>query len=127
MDVYVINITMLLLKNANELSQLIFHISIAVLRVILLRESDPEKWAIVQRMMDHDKEHRAKRENWQFYKENVVDFIRNTCGLESKFTEDDVFHVLGALDVNSVRIHSETTNQVFFSGFIHKIMALIIK
>ena len=63
-------------------------------------------------MMDHDKEHKAKTENWKFYKETVVDFIRINCGLASTFTEEEVFHVLGSLDVNSVRIHAETQLQV---------------
>ena len=86
--------------------------SITVLRILLLRDSEPERWQIIDRMMDHEKEHKAKIENWEFYKEKVVDFIRIKCGLESKFTEDEVFHVLGVLDVNSVRIHAETQMQV---------------
>ena len=70
-------------------------------------------------MMDHEKEHKAKIENWEFYKEKVVDFIRIKCDLESKFTEDEVVHVLGVLDVNSVRIHAETQMQVkmLFSNY----------
>ena len=93
--------------------------SITVLRILLLRDSEPERWQIIDRMMDHEKEHKAKIENWEFYKEKVVDFIRIKCDLESKFTEDEVFHVLGVLDVNSVRIHAETQMQVkmLFSNY----------
>jgi hypothetical protein len=57
--------------------------------------------------MDHTEEHKAKKENWDFYKAKVVDFLRITCGLESRFSEEEIFHVLGSLDVNSVRIHAE--------------------
>ena len=92
--------------------------SITVLRILLLRDTEPERWEIVCRMMDHEKEHRAKTGNWDFYKEKVVDFIRIKCELESTFTENEIFHVLGALDVNSVRIHAEPQLQVpsIFSG-----------
>ena len=62
---------------------------------------------MVCRMMDHDAEQRARTENWEYYKEHVVDFLRNKCGLHATFTEDEVFRVLGVLDVNSVRIHAE--------------------
>ena len=57
--------------------------------------------------MDHTEEHKAKEDNWDFYKEKVVDFLRITCGLESRFSEEEIFHVLGSLDVNSVRIHAD--------------------
>ena len=61
-------------------------------------------------MMDHKEEHQAKKENWDFYNEKVVDFLRITCGLESRFSEEEINHVLGALDVNSVNIHSDSNN-----------------
>ena len=63
-------------------------------------------------MMDHKKEHRARAETWKFYKEKVVDFLRITCGLEKRFSEEEILHVLGALDVNSVRIHAAADNNI---------------
>ena len=62
--------------------------------------------------MDHKKEHRARAETWKFYKEKVVDFLRITCGLEQRFSEEEILHVLGALDVNSVRIHAAADNNI---------------
>ena len=62
--------------------------------------------------MDHKKEHRARAETWKFYKEKVVDFLRITCGLEKRFSEEEILHVLGALDVNSVRIHAAADNNI---------------
>ncbi len=41
-----------------------------------------------------------------FARENVCDFLRNRCELANRFSEREVLHVLGALDVNSVRIHT---------------------
>jgi len=34
-----------------------------------------------------------------------VDFILESCGLADTFTEDEILHVLGVVDVNSVRLH----------------------
>ena len=62
--------------------------------------------------MDHKKEHRARAETWKFYKEKVVDFLRITCGLKERFSEEEILHVLGALDVNSVRIHAAADNNI---------------
>ena len=49
---------------------------ITAIRLLVLRESDPIKYGIVTRMMDHNEEHAAKKSNWKLYKENVVDFLR---------------------------------------------------
>ncbi len=43
--------------------------------------------------MDHTEEHKAKKENWDFYKAKVVDFLRITCGLESMFSEEEILSV----------------------------------
>ena len=83
--------------------------------MLLLKETDPERWLIACRMMNHKEEQEAKKENWEYYKEKVVDFLRITCGLESRFSEEEVWHVLGALDVNSVRINAENILQVKFN------------
>ena len=57
---------------------------------------------------DHNVDHADDAENWELYRSNVVDFLRNRCNLGDAFTDDDVFHVLGILDVNSVSIHAST-------------------
>ena len=40
------------------------------------------------------------------YNENVVSFLLNECELKGKFTDEEIFHALGVLDVNSVKINS---------------------
>ena len=80
--------------------------------MLLLKETDPERWLIACRMMNHKEEQKAKKENYEYYKEKVVDFLLIRCGLESRFSEEEVWHVLGALDVNSVRINAENVIQV---------------
>lgn len=79
---------------------------ITAIRLLVLRETDPIKYGIVTRMMDHNEEHAAKKSNWKLYKENVVDFLRERCGLAERFSEEEIFHVLGVLDVNSVRVNA---------------------
>ena len=68
-------------------------------------ETDPDKYAIIERMMDHNAEHAKKETSWTAYHEHVVHFLRDKCGLGgSEFSEDEVMHALGVLDVNSVKI-----------------------
>ena len=44
----------------------------------------------------------------------MVDFLRETCKLNDKYSEADIFHVLGALDVNSVRVSSNLKKNVSY-------------
>lgn len=98
-------LTQYAIKTCFQLSWDFRYWSITVLRILLLKESDPRKWDIVLRMVTHNEEHAKDAETWSMYKEQVVDFLRQKCGLADRFSEKDVFHVLGALDVNSVKIH----------------------
>ena len=41
----------------------------------------------------------------------MCDFLRVRCELAERFTEEEVLHVLGAIDVNSVRIHCQRPNR----------------
>lgn len=82
---------------------------ITVIRALVLRDTDPHKYDMIRRMMDHNSEHEQKQEMWDMYKENVVDYLRVKCGLADRFSAQEIFHVLGALDVNSVKIHTNST------------------
>lgn len=67
--------------------------NITVLRGLLLKEEDPDLWAVLERMMDHN-EDRKKYEDedgtWGEYMEHVVKFLRIRCGLGGRFTEKEV-------------------------------------
>ncbi len=82
--------------------------SLGSLRLLRWRDEEPAKYDIIERMMDHNEEHRAKTDVWNTYKENVVDFLRIKCGLKDKYSEEELFHGLGVLDVNGVKINSGT-------------------
>merc|ERR1719495_1413505 len=76
---------------------------ISALRIILLAKSNPGVWAIVQRMLGHSDKQKAK-ESWHLYDEHLVKFIRENCSLGETFTSDEVEHVSGVIDVNSIRL-----------------------
>merc|ERR1719278_494540 len=57
------------------------------------------------RMMSHNEEHH-KREAWPLYHEHLVKMIREKCDLAGDFTEEEVEHVSGVIDVNSIRLLS---------------------
>jgi len=76
---------------------------ISALRILLLSKSNPGTWSIIQRMMSHSDEQKNKLA-WSQYKVHLVDFIRKTCGLGETFTEAEVEHASGVIDVNSIRL-----------------------
>lgn len=76
---------------------------ITTLRLLRYRHQDPDRYAIVERMMDHNEEH-SKEDAWSTYREAVVDFLRQQCDFQ--MSEEEIFHALGVLDVNSVKINS---------------------
>ena len=65
-------------------------------------------------MMDHNKEHAKKETSWTAYHEHVASFLLDKCGLRKDYTEEEVLHALGVLDVNSVKINSG--GQTYSSG-----------
>lgn len=56
--------------------------------------------------MDHNEEHQKREETWANYQKGVVDFLMQDCQLSDQFTSEEIFHALGVLDVNSVKINS---------------------
>jgi len=73
---------------------------------VVIGETEPSKYGIIQRMMDHNESH-AKHNSWSKYHEHVVKFLREKCGLAGEdYSEEEILHALGVLDVNSVKINS---------------------
>ena len=56
------------------------------------------------------------------YKEKVVDFLLERCQLKDRFTEDEVHHVIGMIDVNSVTIHRARSQNGNISRIIDKLI-----
>jgi len=78
---------------------------ISALRILLLSKENPSSWSVIQRMMSHREEHRQK-ETWPMYHEHLVEMIRDKCGLGDTFSEEEVEHVSGVIDVNSIRLQT---------------------
>jgi len=95
------NIPMDSMKDRNAL-----YWPISALRVLIKSKESPEVYSVVQRMMGHREEH-IKKETWHLYKKFLVDVIRNGCGLSDTFTEEEVEHVSGMIDVNSIRLQAK--------------------
>jgi len=76
---------------------------ISCLRVLLVGREDPLALSTIMRMMSHREEHRAKPAH-ALYSQHMVAFIRDRLGLGETFSEEEVEHVSGVIDVNSIRL-----------------------
>ncbi|XP_040574757.1 SET domain-containing protein SmydA-8 [Lepeophtheirus salmonis] len=84
--------------------------SITTVRALTLKKTDPLKYDIIKRMMDHNAEHEKAGDYWEIYKKQVADFLVDRCSsLEA--TVDEVLHIIGVLDVNSVKIHGPSIGE----------------
>merc|ERR1719481_264668 len=76
---------------------------ISCLRVLLKGQENPLALSTVNRMLSHLEEHRAKPTH-ALYSQHMVSFIRDKLGLGEIFSVDEVEHVSGVIDVNSIRL-----------------------
>ena len=49
-------------------------------------------------------------DHWKEVQHNVVRYLRNTCRLADRFSEDEINHVLGVLEVNAFEITTTEGN-----------------
>jgi len=77
---------------------------ITVLRLLSLRDTDPEAWARVQFLMDHDEERRKEKEYWQMFQKNIVGYLRIVVGLADTYSEDEINRAIGILRTNAFQI-----------------------
>ncbi len=79
---------------------------ITVLRCLLLRESNPAAWTLLDSLMDHEAERTAKDSPaWKVHELIVVNFVVNSLRLE-QFSHRDIRRVVGILRTNSVRLET---------------------
>jgi len=76
---------------------------VSALRMLLIGQANPGMWAIVQRMLGH-RDKQKEKVTWSQYNEHLVQFIREKCGLGDVYTAEEVEHVSGVIDVNSIRL-----------------------
>nr|XP_036677093.1 SET domain-containing protein SmydA-8 [Drosophila suzukii] len=76
---------------------------VMIVRILLLRQHDPEQFALIARMESHTEERRQNAVLWRHYEEKVVQRLRGTWQLEDLEAEQ-VHEVCGILDVNCFEI-----------------------
>ena len=75
---------------------------ITILRMLLLMQENGDQWLRTNQLMDHLEESHVHPEEWRWYQQEIIQFIRQDLGLAEKFSEDDIRHVIGLLNVNAV-------------------------
>lgn len=75
---------------------------ITPLRLLALKDKEPELWDRVQMLMDHDDDRRKEEDYWKMFQVNAVDFLRQVCGFD--FTEEEIFRATGIIRTNAFHI-----------------------
>jgi len=89
---------------------------ITVLRLLSLRDSDPDSWARVQLLMDHDEERRKELDYWKMFQKNVVDFIRIRGNLADTYSDDEIHRAIGILRTNAFQVEHDYMKAVGTDG-----------
>ena len=86
--------------------------AIMVLRLLWLRENDPETWEMIDMLMDHKEENMRQLSPSE---ETVISFIRSHCKL-SQFSRSLILHVMGVIDTNAYIIGENPNKNVDIQG-----------
>lgn len=92
---------------------------ITPLRVLLAKESDPERWNAEISVMEDHRSERSGNSFWNADQKNVVEFLRNQCGLKDRCSEEQIHQVIGILDVNA--FEARTTSGYSVRGLYPKL------
>jgi hypothetical protein len=79
--------------------------AILILRCLLLKQVNHEKWTQLNEMESHNKLRRSMPSLWNRNQELIVDRIRHQWGY-NQYTEDEIHTVCGILEVNSFEVGS---------------------
>jgi len=86
---------------------------VLIVRIVLLRESDPEKYELIRRMESHTELRRENGALWQHYEQKVVRRLKEEWQLTTIGTEteteaeaeaEELHEICGILDVNCFEI-----------------------
>lgn len=78
--------------------------AILPLKLLLMKESEPQRFSLLDNLMDHKSERFAYPEYFKSIKENVTDVIMDIKGLS--VDEEDILHIVGIIDTNSHEINN---------------------
>ena len=85
--------------------------AIMVLRILWLRDNQPDTWKLIDMLMDHLDDDKELTKT----KIGVIDFIRGHCKL-TQFSEKEILHVMGVIDTNAYIIGENATKDVDLQG-----------
>lgn len=85
--------------------------AIMVLRVLWLKEHDPDTWDKINMLMDHNE----AKDSMSKTREDIIDFIRNHCKL-TQFSQKEILHVLGVIDTNAYIVGENPNKDIDLQG-----------
>ena len=86
--------------SSEEMSVAYAHVTI--LRMLLLMRRGDDDWFRTNQLMDHLETTEDNPKEWTWYNQNVISYIRDVMKLGDMFTENDIRHAIGLLNVNAV-------------------------
>ncbi|KAL7743252.1 hypothetical protein ACLKA6_016193 [Drosophila palustris] len=75
---------------------------VMIVRIVLLRDAEPENYALIRRMESHTEQRRENLTLWQHYEQKVVRRLREEWQLGAE--ADELHEICGILDVNCFEI-----------------------
>lgn len=75
---------------------------ITPLRMLLMMDSNCDKWKRSNQLMDHIDERLSNKEEWEWYETTIVDYFRNKLRLPH--STEQIHHAIGLLNVNAVKL-----------------------
>ena len=74
--------------------------SVAIIRMLSVKDNDPDTWKMVDNLMDHLDQRRSESK-WDFVRENVLPLIVDRCGYDCE--QDVIERIIGIFRTNSVK------------------------
>ena len=70
---------------------------ISVLRLLFVRDNNPEMWSKLDLLMDHVEDQKLKTETWNSTQRNIVNWLLtpDKGGLHERFTTDEINRAIG--------------------------------
>lgn len=76
--------------------------------MLVAKERDPKRWQEEVECLESKNEIRKTKQIWNFNQMNIVDFIRNVCKLDQKYSEDLIHTVCGILEINALEVRASS-------------------
>jgi len=87
---------------------------ISVLRLLFVRDNNPEMWSKLDLLMDHVEDQKLKTETWNSTQRNIVNWLLtpDKGGLHERFTTDEINRAIGLLQTNAINLEKVYKKQI---------------